>query len=207
MNRHLDVVVMPAGVFFLEWSETADTVNRSTALLQEEVFKRFASDADSWLLFLGFCNTEVEFSPSLSYWQDFAARFARKLIRTPDLEVLRHRVEISIADDDLISVLASAPMMTGAEYLGKEVLKQAWIAMNRVFSREIQAFSGTVLEFINRYSPDVHLVGRIFFHLVENRSGDLPFAFLATYSTGLNKQGQSRHLPLQHALQEYGNDC
>ncbi len=206
MNRHLDVVVMPDGVFRLEWSETADTVSKSTALLQEEVFKRFSSDADSWLLFLGFCDKEVDLSPSLSYWRDFAARFARTLIRTPDLEVLRHRVEISIADDDLISVLSGAPMMTGAEYLGQDVLKQAWMALKRVFSREILAFSGTVLEFINRYSPDVHLVGRIFFHLVENRSGDQPFAFLATYSTGLNKQGQSRHLPLKHALQEYGND-
>jgi len=75
-----------------------------------------------------------------------------------------------------------------------------------VFSREIQTSSGTVLEFINRYSPDVHLVGRIFFHLVENRSGDQPFAFLATYSTALNKQGQSRHLPMKHVLQEYGTD-
>jgi len=205
-NRHLDVVVMPDGVFFLEWSEKADPVSKSTALLQEEVFKRFASGGDSWLLFLGFCDKEVDLSPSLSYWRDFAARFARTLIRTPDLEVLRHRVELSLTDDDLISVLAGAPMMIGAEYLSKDVLKQAWSALKRVFSREIQAFSGTVSEFINRYSPDVHLVGRIYFHLVENRSGDQPFAFLATYSTALNKQGQSRHLPLKHALQEYGND-
>ena len=75
---------MPNGIFRLEWSGTADTVSKSTALLQEEVFKRFTSDTDSWLLFLGFCNKEVEFSPSLCYWRAFAALFARQLIRTPD---------------------------------------------------------------------------------------------------------------------------
>ena len=52
----------------------------------------------------------------------------------------------------------------------------------------------------------MHLVGRVYFHLVENKKGDAPFAFLATYSTGLNAQGTSRHLPLKYALEEFGKD-
>ena len=49
-------------------------------------------------------------------------------------------------------------------------------------------------------------MGRVFFHLVESKKDDYPFAFLATYSTGLTKQGKSQHLPLKHALNEYGQD-
>ncbi|MBR9984329.1 MAG: hypothetical protein KFF68_00320 [Desulfosarcina sp.] len=45
-----------------------------------------------------------------------------------------------------------------------------------------------------------------FFHLVENKTGDHPFAFLATYSTRLNLQGESRHVPLKFALQEFAGN-
>ena len=56
------------------------------------------------------------------------------------------------------------------------------------------------------YSSDVHLVGHIFFHLVESKKEGYPFAFLATYSTDVNKQGDSKHIPLKYALQEFGSD-
>ncbi len=206
MNKDLNAVVMPAGTLRLEWNDSKKEVTKSATLLQEEIYKRFVSDPDSWFLFLGFCDAKVDLSPSLSYWRDFAGLFVRKLSQTPDLEILRHKAEIAVTEDELLHVLSNAPMMTGAEYLSLELLNNNWIAFNRSFSKEIKAYGGSVEEFIRRYSPDVHLVGRVFFHMVENRKGDLPFAFLATYSTRLNKLGQSRHLPLKHALQEYGND-
>ena len=77
---------------------------------------------------------------------------------------------------------------------------------NTAFQREIKAYQGTVEDFMKSYSSDVHLVGRIFFHLVESKKEDYPFAFLATYSTGLSKQGASKHIPLKYALQEFGSD-
>jgi non-specific serine/threonine protein kinase len=78
--------------------------------------------------------------------------------------------------------------------------------LNSEFCRAIKAYKGTVAEFIRTYSPEVHLVGRVFFHLVENKDEDHPFAFLATYSTRLNQQGKSKHLPLKYALKEYESD-
>jgi non-specific serine/threonine protein kinase len=41
---------------------------------------------------------------------------------------------------------------------------------------------------------------------VENKNADQPFAFLATYATRMGTEGESRHLPLKYALQEYQND-
>ena len=49
-------------------------------------------------------------------------------------------------------------------------------------------------------------MGRVFFHLVENKDEDHPFAFLVTYSTRLNQQGKSKHLPLKYALKEHESD-
>jgi len=206
LNRDLDAVVMPGGSLRLEWSDTAEAVSKSASVQQEQIYERFLSEPDSWLLYLGYADQNVDLSPSLAFWRGFACMFTRRLSQTPDLEDLRHRAEIPVTEDELLHVLSSAPMMTGAEYLSPGVLKQHWSVLNRAFSSAIKAYRGTVEEFVREYSPDMHLVGRVFFHLVENRKGDQPFAFLATYSTRLNKLGQSRHLPLKHALQEYGKE-
>jgi hypothetical protein len=205
MNQELKAVVMPNGSLQLEWADTQETITKSSKLLQQEIYNLFLSDPDSWLLFSGFCDKKISFSPSLAYWRNFSGLFAHKLIQTPDLEILRHRIEILITEDELCQALENIPMMTGSEYLNKELLNTIWLKLNRTFSGAIKDYDGTVESFIKKYSPDVHLVGRVFFHLVENKNSDKPFAFLATYSTRLNKQGQSKHLPLKYALQEYGD--
>ncbi len=207
-NQELHAVVMPAGGLHLEWAdpETGTVPIKSSRLLQAEIHRRFVSSPGGALLFLGFCDRDVPLHPSLEYWRTFAGLFVRKLLRTPDLEILRHKAEIMLEEDEIRHTLDCAPMMAGAEYLGPELLSSVWLEIGREFSREIKEYDGTVESFVGSYSPDVHLVGRVFFHLVENKNADVPFAFLATYSTRLNKRGQSKHLPLKHALQEYGSD-
>jgi non-specific serine/threonine protein kinase len=47
-------------------------------------------------------------------------------------------------------------------------------------------------------------VGRVHFHLAENRKDpEAPFAFLATYTTRLAAHGKPQHVPLGQALKEY----
>lgn len=206
MNQELIVVVMPNGSLQLEWADSQETINKSTRLLQDEIYKRFASDRDSWLLFLGFCDKEVTLSPSLDYWRHFTGLFAKKLSQTPELEIMRHKLKVPIDAHEMKQHFDCAPLMTGSEYLNMELLQAVWSNLNNTFTRKIKVYEGTAEDFIRAYSPNVHLVGRVFFHLVENKSDDYPFAFLATYSTRLGKQGKSKHLPLKHALQEYEND-
>ena len=52
-------------------------------------------------------------------------------------------------------------------------------------------------------NKDINVAGRVFFHLVENKSGEYPFAFLATYSTETVDQKKAAHVPLKNALLEY----
>ncbi len=206
MNQELSAFITPNGVLLLEWVDTDEPVSKSSRLLQEEIFNRFHTETDSWLLFLGFCDKKVPVSKSLDFWRKFTGLFTLKLCQTPELELFRHKIDIKIDDAEFDRILDNTPMMTGAEYLNRDLLSNVWFRLNQVFKKTITAYSGTVEDFIKSYSPDVHLVGRVFFHLVENKGGDEPFAFLATYSTRLNQEGQSKHLPLRFALQEYEND-
>ena len=77
MNQELIVVVMPNGLLQLEWTNTQDVVSKDSRLLQEEIYKRFTADTDSWLLFLGFCDHQVSLFPSLDYWRSFTGDMAR----------------------------------------------------------------------------------------------------------------------------------
>jgi non-specific serine/threonine protein kinase len=205
MNKELHVVIMPEDSLQLEWDSTEESIDKSSVLLQEEIYNRFHAEP-SWLLFLSFCAQKVPLSPSLSYWRNFTALFARKLSLTPDLELLRHTVKIAVDPEELQYTLESAPMMTGGEYLTIRILQDTWEELNRAFARAIETYEESVDRFIKTYSPDVHLVGRVFFHLVEQKFKETPFAFLATFSTGLDNQGQSRHWPLKWALTEYAED-
>ena len=206
LNQELLSVILPHGSIRLEWAEAQEKVSKDQDLLQKEIFRRFNDNPDSSFLFLGFCNKSVPLSPSLDYWRNVCGLFARKLTHTPNLEILRHKVIVEISEEELNHVLASAPLMTGAEYLTKVVIDDLWQRLHDEFSKEIQRTKESVEEFIRAYSPDIHLIGRVFFHLVESKKDDYPFAFLATYSPGLNRQGKSQHLPLKQALQEYGRD-
>ncbi len=206
LNQELLSVILPHGAIWLEWAETPERVGKDQELLQQEIFRRYTDNPDGAFLFLGFCNKSVPLSSSLNYWRNICGTFTHKLIHTPDLELLRHKIAIDISEDELEHALAAIPLMTGAEYVTRTVVEDLWQRLQDEFRDEVRQAKGSIEEFIRQYSPDVHLVGRIFFHLVENRKDDHPFAFLATYTTGLNRQGKSQHLPLKHALQEHGRD-
>lgn len=211
MPQELIAIVMPNGIIQLEWipADTDIPLNKSAQILQEAIFKKYQDDFYSWLLFLGFYDKNVRLSASLDFFKNFAHIFTQKLIHLPELESLREKAKISLSSDEITNTLNQSPFMTGGEYLNEEILKSLWNQLTTQFQKEIKKYKDTVEHFIQNYSPNIHLVGRVYFHLVENKkSEDFPFAFLATYSTGLNKQKTSltKHLPLKHALEEYGEN-
>ena len=72
-------------------------------------------------------------------------------------------------------------------------------------AQEIKAYDGTVAMYLTEQSQRLRVPERIFFHLVENKDAEFPFAFLATYAT-TDTDGRVRHVPLQYALTEYKNE-
>ncbi len=169
MDQELNVVVMPNGSLQLEWMDAENNINKSNRLLQEEIYKRFSADGDSWLLLLGFCDHQVSLSPSLDYWRSFTGVFAKRLSHTPDLEILRHKVRILIEEDELRRHLDCAPMMIGSEYLSANLLEEVWEGLNNAFTRAIKSYDGTVEDFIRTYSPMCILWAGYFFILWKTR--------------------------------------
>ncbi len=204
LNRQLDLVIMPDGSLNLEYGTGEAAASPRSQQLQEKIHGRWTADPDECLLFIGFCDKSITLSPSLDYLRDFASAFVRKLRRIPDIETLRHRAHIPLEEGERFEFLQRMPLMTGAEYVNPGVLQSVWDRLENAFAVAVESFDGTVEAFIRSYRPDVHVAGRVYFHLVENKDGEYPFAFLATYSTRLDAEGKSRHLPLRHALQEYG---
>jgi len=186
----------------------SDELSRLSANgLQDEIYEYYATaEPWYWLFYLGFCNQKAAVSASLGFWRQFSNTFARKLKSVPELETLRDQAVVEFSEDEAELLLSNAPLMTGGEYLRREFLLELWAELNQVFAARIAAFSGSVAEFVRDLNPDIHLAGRIYFHLVENRNHIEPFAFMATYSSSLDEAGESRHLPLKYALQEYEDE-
>jgi non-specific serine/threonine protein kinase len=205
-HDELQAVLMPEGRIQLEWTPVARKISSLQSILQKEIYEQYTTHPESWLFYLGFCNTETPLSASLHFWRHLSWLFVHKLRLTPDIEEQRSEFSIPLSDEDLEQLLESAPPMTGGEYLYANVVLLLWGGLQKVFREKIEVYDGSVEEFIKEYSPDVHLVGRIYFHLVENKNHESPFAFLATYSTRLNDEGESKHLPLKFALEEYEDD-
>ena len=124
MKQELHVVVMPDGSLQPEWSETSSYITQSSERMQAEIFRHFSDSPVSWLLFIGFCDPHIALPPSLSFFRRFSGRFIRKLARTPDLETLRDKVAIDIRPETLADSLDSVPMMTGADYINRDLLQE-----------------------------------------------------------------------------------
>ncbi len=204
-DNELNAVIMPDGTIQLEWLAVSRKIYPHQLELQSHIYEQYTNHSANWLFYLGF-GGQQKLSPSLNFWCDFSGLFNHKLQLTPDLEERRDAISLPLTDDELAGFLNIAPLMPGREYLRREVLVELWAELQAVFGREIAAYNGSVAEFIRELSPTIHLAGRIYFHLVENKGHEEPFAFLATYSTRLNNEGESRHLPLKYALEEYRDD-
>jgi hypothetical protein len=204
-QQEISVVIRPDRLL-LEWADTGESYPEPSQQFQQELFRRYHDEPDEWLLFLGFSDPTLKLPASLAFWRDVAGSFTQKLALTAELETSREKTRVELADDDIREWLSVAPLCTGAEYLGRDLILMVWSMLHDAFRCLIQSYDGTVEAFIHAYRPNLQLAGRVFFHLVENNKGEAPFAFLATYSTQMGGDGKTRHLPLKYALQEYGSD-
>ncbi len=80
--------------------------------------------------------------------------------------------------------------MTGAEYLTAEVLRDLWTTLDTAFAARLASGGASIEQALHAFNPAWNIVGRVYFHLAENRKDpDAPFAFLATYTHGLSATG------------------
>jgi non-specific serine/threonine protein kinase len=143
-------------------------------------------------------------SAVLDFWRDFARDYLTVLCHTPGLET-DPAARIHEPDAEYWRVLAErVPPMKGLEYLSPEVLIRLWEALDRRTRREAAAHPEGLAGWLTDLDPNWRLVGRVTFHLAENkRNPDRPFAFMATYTGRLSDRSRPQYIPLGRALQEY----
>ena len=147
---------------------------------------------------------EDSLSPSAQFWSNFAKHFIESVRLNPAVEELREQCRITLTPDKMREFLAEAPFMRGGEYLNEDYLAFQWDNLQNHFLGELKFFPGSVEEYLLGLNPEIHLVGRVFFHLVENKQDpEFPFAFMATYLANVQERGNPTHRPLKYALNEY----
>ena len=157
----------------------------------------------SGLLKLGSEEGSTPLPPAFAFWRDLGRGFIAALCALPDLEDLRERANPRPREGELAMLLVRAPLMPGSEYLSLEVLSALWSDVLEAWRAEMKGLRGTVQEWLAARDPAWAVVGRVHFHLAENkRDADRPFAFLGTYTTGLSQGGRPQHRPLGDAVRE-----
>lgn len=172
--------------------------------LSERLAAAFAAGAGHGLLQLGAAEVGTVLPPSFAWWRDFAARYVTALCATPEGEDFAIPAPI---DASLEALIADVPPMGGAEYLTPAVLAALWGELDSALRSELARSTRSLPDFLKALHPAWNQVGRVHFHLAENRKdADAPFAFLATYTSRLSAHGKAQHQPLSRALAEFSGN-
>ena len=161
----------------------------------------FETDWREALFTLAAEKTPTRDMPSVRYWQQLAERHLTGLCHVPE-NAEGFEVE-PLTSSDCARWILTAPPMPGGEYLGEETLQRIWERLDG-WVREAVTRTGGLAAFLRERAPKWRQVGRVCFHLAENRNDEArPFAFMATYASGFGAAGRVKHLPLRKALEQY----
>ena len=168
----------------------------------------FEQSPSAGLFALAVWKADQPLSPSCGYWREFAGKYLSALCHStlPDSE--EPDVVPPPMEAELGMFLLELPAMFGAEYVDIRMLTDTWHVLDEWVRREVMAHSGSLGGFLTDRAPLWHRLGRVSFHLAENkRNPDKPFAFMATYSRKMSGDGKRvQYLPLKQALQEYAGE-
>ncbi len=167
----------------------------------------FSKGSGNGLLYLDTASGVFTEEPAFAFWKDFIRRYLALFSATPNIEkhdFSHQNIHIEMSENEAQHFLLTVPPMKGAEYVDQRCLQNLWDEIATALSGEISSSGKSVEEFFISRHSNWNLLGRVCFHLAENKhSQDIPFAFLVTYVHQITKEGASCHLPLVRALETY----
>ncbi len=173
--------------------------------VRERIVGAFAAGAAAGLLHLATAQLQTHLPASLSFARDFGRNYLTRLCHNPALTSGTEIEAIAPPSAEELGFIAlQAPPMKGLEYLNAEALAGWWRGLDELIRAEIRGFAGGAQAYLREKNPLWRLVGRVTFHLAENKRDESnPFAFMATYAGRLSSQNRIQHQPLGRALNEY----
>src|SRR6516225_8994013 len=204
MSR-LGLRLTPHGRLSVEDQDDGPDIDAAASI---RLIDAFARGTGYGLVWLGAAEVGQALPPLFVWWRDFAALYVGSLcLHASGMEAQERQKLPSVpapTPEELSSLVLTAPIMAGAEYLTQDVLLALWDEMERAFAASLAAAKVGLQAFLTTLNRAWNLVGRVHFNLAENRSDpDRPFAFMATYTTRLSAQAKVQHVPLGQALHEY----
>ncbi len=174
------------------------------ARTDDRIVDAFARGRGHGVLHLGAGELGTELDPTLAFFRELGQAVVARVCAALD-PTTPEAVALPEPDADLLSDMAtSAPPMQGAELVSDELLAEIWSDVAAALAREAEGSAGGVQEYLRAHSSVWNVVGRVCFHLAENRRDpDYPFAFMATYAHRVSRQAKLAHLPLGRALSEH----
>lgn len=138
-----------------------------------------------------------------SYFAKTIKVFLQDVLLSGHIESPEDFLNFSHPQDKLAKIIQGAPPFLGSEYFDQDFLSELLESVkNEVLN---QAEKKDLRSFFKSHFPSMMEVGHVYFHLAENKKDqNLPFAFLATFSTR-SDAGRVKHLPLSHAFKMYAN--
>ena len=157
----------------------------------------FARSSAAGLVLLAGQAMGGDLPPEFVFWRGFARQLFEAVCHLGEAGAGQWRAVPPPADVDLDQLVVAAPPMRGLEYLDGDLLRRLWGELAELVADEAAACQAGPAAWLRGVNPLWHLLGRVTFHLAENkRDPDRPFAFLATYTHRLSERSKVAHLPL-----------
>jgi non-specific serine/threonine protein kinase len=196
------LIISPHGRLFVEPAQEP-TDPALSPNVERRITDAFAAAPAAGLLHLATVELQTALPGDFAFARDIGRRYLTRLCHTADAADSGPLPEPPA--DEWSALILQAPPVKGLEYLTTEALATWWSELDQFVRAQIRACPGGAQQYLNEKNPLWRLVGRVTFHLAENkRDPDHPFAFLATYTHRLSDQARLQHLPLARALKEYG---
>ncbi len=198
----LSLAITPSGnLHILSDPESLPAVSeQGAARLNEELGHSNAAG----LLLLASQELAEELPPALVFWRSFSRQLMQSLCQLGDGGFSKWKTVSPPGEEDLAQAVIDAPPMRGLEYLTADVLRRLWFELRDHVAACAAASRDGPAGYLRAVNPLWHLLGRVTFHLAENkRDSERPFAFLATFTHRLSSQARPQHLPLAEALARY----
>jgi len=169
-----------------------------------KVIRLFADSIPEAIFQLAAAQIKSSLSPDFAYWQIFSRAYLTQLCYLPETTDAKIDAIAPPSQESLEEIRRSTPPMPGGEYLTTSTLETVWQELDQWVRDQVVRDKGGLAGFLKDRAPLWHQVGRVAFHLAENRRDPLyPFAFLATYIPSLSGGSRVLYQPLSKALEQY----
>jgi non-specific serine/threonine protein kinase len=196
------LAISPSGHLRVESEpDSLPLVSDETAAALESSFARSSAEG---LLCLASHELDEALPAALVFWRGLARLLFQAVCQLGEGAIDRWATVPAPADEQFAELAAEAPPMRGLEYLNVELLRGLWHELRELVAERAAKHAEGPAGFLRQINPLWHLLGRVTFHLAENkRDPQRPFAFLATYTHKLSGHARLQHLPLAEALKSY----